>query len=67
VRTLDPATQVYTTTVFQNGTWNNGTPKLNVAEAAFFNLGPVVLVPEPSSLALLAIGSVFFFATKRDA
>jgi hypothetical protein len=54
VTTLDPLTQTYTTTTFLGGVWNNGDPSLAPGEAAMFNIGPV---PEPSVLALSAIGT----------
>jgi hypothetical protein len=58
VTMLDPETQVYTTTTFDDGSWNNGAPDLNVGESAFFYLESV---PEPSVVCLgvtglLAIG-----------
>jgi hypothetical protein len=53
VTTLNPLTQIYTTTTFMNGAWNNGDPSLAVGQAAMFNIGPV---PEPSGVSLLALG-----------
>lgn len=51
VTRLDTASQTCFTTTFDGVGWNNGIPGLAVGEAAFFNVGPVV-VPEPSTLAL---------------
>jgi hypothetical protein len=53
VTTLDPLTQIYSTTTFVGGAWDNGDPSLAVGQAAMFNIGAV---PEPSVLGLLAIG-----------
>jgi hypothetical protein len=53
VTMLDAATQIYTTTTFENGVWNNGDPSLNIGEAAFFNLEPV---PEPAIYSLVIAG-----------
>jgi hypothetical protein len=53
VTTLDPQTQAYTTTTFDDGAWNNGTPDLNVGESAFFYLESV---PEPSVACLGIMG-----------
>ena len=54
VKVLDPATQTYTLTTFHTGSgWDNGTPTISVGQAAWFDLGPVI-VPEPSNGALLA-------------
>jgi hypothetical protein len=53
VTMLDPGTQFYTTTTFDDGAWNNGTPELNLGESALFNLEPV---PEPSVACLGAAG-----------
>lgn len=53
VTTLDPQTQAYTTTTFDDGAWNNGTPELNADESAFFYLEPV---PEPSIVCLGVTG-----------
>jgi hypothetical protein len=59
VTMLDPGSQIYTTTTFENGTWNDGDPELAVGESALYYLEPV---PEPSvicmgGLALLAVAS----------
>jgi hypothetical protein len=53
VRILHEPSQTYFTTTFDGSVWDNGAPALRVAQAAWFNLGPVT-VPEPSSLALVA-------------
>ena len=54
--TLNEATQTYSVTTFHTGTgWDNGDPALGVGQAAYFDLGPVV-VPEPTALALAALG-----------
>jgi PEP-CTERM motif len=53
VTTLDPLTQTYVTTTYDDGAWNNGVPSLAVGQAAMFNLEAV---PEPSIWALLAVG-----------
>jgi hypothetical protein len=53
VTMLNPQTQVYTTTTFEDGAWNNGTPELNVGESALYFLEPA---PEPSVACLGAVG-----------
>lgn len=50
VKTLDPATQTYSTTTFNGSTWNNGAPVLGIGQAAYFQLAEV---PEPSTYALM--------------
>ena len=37
--TLDAASQVCSTTTYDDGVWNNGTPSWAVGQAAFFDLG----------------------------
>ncbi len=64
VKRLDEATQTYTISTFNGSSWDNGTPILAVGEAAWFNLGPVV-VPEPSVLALAGLGTIFFRLKRR--
>jgi len=54
VTRLDAAAQTYSTTTFDGFGWNNGVPGLGLGEAAFYNLGPVPVIPEPSVLALAA-------------
>jgi hypothetical protein len=55
VRILNAANQTYTSTTFHTGTgWDNGDPMLAAGQAAWFNL----VVPEPSSLAIIAVGAV---------
>jgi len=57
VMTLDEATQTYITSTYNSGTtsWSNPGVFINPGEAVWFNLGPVI-VPEPSSAALLFLG-----------
>ncbi len=64
VARFNPVTQTYFTTRFRNGAWDNGPPLLQVGEAAFFNLGPVV-VPEPMGLSVGGIGLVFLCRLAR--
>lgn len=61
VTLLDDATQTYLTTTFENGSWNNGVPMLNVGQAAFFDLEPV---PEPEGYNLIAAGMLIAAARK---
>jgi hypothetical protein len=53
VTTLDSLTQLYTTTTFMNGVWNNGDPSLAAGQAAMFN---IEAIPEPYAWVLLAVG-----------
>jgi len=62
VTTLDGGTQLYSTTTFNSGAWNNGAPLLAVGQSAFFN---IAAVPEPSVLGLLGIGSAFMLVVNR--
>jgi hypothetical protein len=55
VTTLDALHQICTTTTFTGGAWDMGDPVIGVGQAAFFNVGPVV-IPEPSSLGLILAG-----------
>jgi hypothetical protein len=65
VRILDPATQSYTLTTFHTGTgWDNGDPALSGGQSAWFNLGPVP-IPEPSTLALVGLGTVLVMRRRR--
>jgi hypothetical protein len=59
VTLLDPATQISTTTTFENGVWNNGAPMLNIGESAFFTL-----VPEPAVYSLMG-ASLLLLVTGR--
>jgi hypothetical protein len=59
---LDALSQVSTTTTFENGSWNNSAPSLNVGQAAIFDLGPA---PEPSAWALLGAGFFSLAAFRR--
>jgi hypothetical protein len=61
VTLLDAVSQTYTTTVFENGVWDNGTPMLNIGQSAFFNLEPV---PEPAVYNLVGAG-LLLLATVR--
>jgi hypothetical protein len=65
VTLLDAATQTYTTTTFNDGTWNNGDPSLNVGESAMFYLEAV---PEPGILSLFGAGVTVLLAvsTRRS-
>jgi hypothetical protein len=53
---LDSGTQLYRTTTFSAGVWDNGEPTLPFGAAAFFTI-----VPEPSSLSLLILGALAVF------
>ena len=53
VTMLNPLTQVYSTTIFEDGAWNNGNPELAIGESALFYLEPL---PEPSVACLSALG-----------
>ncbi len=67
VRTLNALTQAYSTTTFENGSWDHGAPGLSVGEAAFFNLGPTfAAVPEPAVLYLAGFGVVACAAGRRS-
>lgn len=60
---LDEASQTYITATFDGAGWDND-PTLNVAHAAWFNLGPVN-VPEPSSMALAGLAFGTLLAVRR--
>ncbi len=62
VTMFDAADQSVTTTTFEDGAWNNGTPELDVGESAFFYLEPV---PEPSAVALASLGAVGLWMWRR--
>ena len=65
VETLNEATQTYSITTFYTGTgWDNGDPALAIGQAAYFDLGPV-LVPEPSTLALATLGAATLLWFRR--
>jgi len=65
VRILNEATQTYTITTYHDGLgWDNGDPDLAVGQAAWFDLGPVV-VPEPSAGLLLAAACAVTLLRKR--
>ncbi len=59
VTSLNASSQILNTTTFQNGSWNNGIPLLNVGQSAFFNLAAV---PEPEVLSLFGAGAVLLMA-----
>ena len=63
VRRLDLASQTYYTTTFNNGTWDNGVPMLNVTEAAYFTLNPV---PEPEAYVLFGLGLLLFLCCRSS-
>lgn len=66
---LDAATQAYTTSTFETGSWDNGAPDLAVDQAAFFNLigpaGEVVGVPEPTPGLLAGMGILGLAAVRH--
>lgn len=62
VTELNPVTQLYSTTTFLNGSWNNGAPLLNLGQSAFFNLQSV---PEPSFLGMLGIGATLTLVASK--
>lgn len=62
VTLLNVSSQIYTTTTFENGVWDNGTPLLNVGEAAFFDLVPV---PEPALGVLAVMGFLLTVSIRR--
>lgn len=68
VTTLDPASQAYLTTTFENGAWDHGAPNLAVGHAAFFGSNyatPNVVVPEPTVAALAGVGPVVLGGRRR--
>ncbi len=65
VETLNPLSQIATTSTYLGGVWNNGTPSLDIGEAAIFGLGTglgdsPLIVPEPGmfELSLTATGTL---------
>ena len=64
VTLLDAVSQISTTTTFENGVWDNGTPTLNVGQSAFFNLEPV---PEPAVYNLVGAGLLLLATVRRRA
>jgi hypothetical protein len=62
VTLLDAVSQTYTTTMFENGDWDNGTPTLNIGQSALFNLEPV---PEPAVYNLVGAGLLLLAAVRR--
>lgn len=62
VTALNASSQISTTTTFQNGSWNNGIPSLNIGQSAFFNLEAV---PEPEVLSLFSAGAVLLMACRQ--
>lgn len=67
VTTLNPVSQVYSTTTFLDGMWNNGAPVLAVGQSAFFNLvdNNIAPVPEPSTMAIVGLGIILGSARLR--
>ena len=64
VTLLDAVSQTYTTTTFEDGDWDNGTPTLNVGQSAFFNLEPV---PEPAVYNLVGAGLLLLATVRKRA
>jgi hypothetical protein len=62
VTSLNALTQIFSTTTFENGSWDNGDPSLNIGQSAIFNLE---VVPEPEVLSLLGAGAVLLAAFRR--
>ncbi len=62
VTLLDAASQIYTTTTFENGFWDNGVPTLNVGQAAFFDLQSV---SEPAVYSLIGAGLLLVGAARK--
>jgi hypothetical protein len=65
VRRLNALTQTYSLTTFHDGAWDNGTPTLDVGQAAFFELVAPLAVPEPSILTFLGVSAVAMIAIRR--
>jgi hypothetical protein len=70
VRMLNSGTQLYTTSTFTGGAWDNGDPVLQIGQAAFFGLNGrsmrPIWVPEPSSFTFLLIGAAGLLARNRS-
>jgi hypothetical protein len=64
VTLLDAVSQISTTTTFENGVWDNGTPTLNIGQSAFFNLEPV---PEPAVYNLVGAGLLLLATVRKRA
>ena len=64
VTLLDAVSQISTTTTFENGVWDNGTPILNIGQSAFFNLEPV---PEPAVYNLVGAGLLLLATVRKRA
>jgi hypothetical protein len=62
VTLLDALSQISTTTMFEDGVWDNGTPTLNIGQSAFFNL---VSVPEPAVYNLVGAGLLLLVAVRK--
>ena len=62
VTTLNPSSQISSTTIYEGGSWNNGDPLLNVGQSAFFDLEPV---PEPEVCNLLGAGVLLLASNRR--
>jgi hypothetical protein len=63
VTLLDAGSQISTTT-FENGVWDNGTPMLNIGQSAFFNLESV---PEPAVYNLVGAGLLLLATVRKRA
>ncbi len=68
VTMMNPSAQVWSTTTFRGGGWDNGIPVLSVGESAFFKLGSASIsasvIPEPSAGLLCAFGGFLLRALK---
>lgn len=62
VTLLDAVSQISTTTTFENGVWDNGTPILNIGQSAFFNLESV---PEPAVYNLVGAGLLLLAIARK--
>ncbi len=59
---LNAASQIYTTTTFENGVWNNGVPTLSIGQSAFFDLEPV---PEPAVYSLIGVSLLLLASVRK--